>query len=138
MHIVLRVQLLAMEEKPDKGPSDGSAQPISAEPTVVLVSDLIFTSRIIAEARACGGVITIVRQPRALAGKAGRALIVDLNLAGAIAAAADWRRATGKPVIGFVSHSDQPTIEQARAAGIDQVMARSRFMQILPELLRPQ
>ena len=104
-------------------------------PILVLVSDLIFSSRISAEARAAGSAIRMIRQPQLLAGQSGRRLIVDLNLPGAIAAAGEWRK-NGGEVIGFVGHTDQEAISEARAAGIDQVLPRSRFVQILPDLLK--
>lgn len=37
--------------------------------------------------------------------------------------------------LGYVSHVDTATIEAARAAGIDQVMARSAFVEQLGEIL---
>jgi CheY-like chemotaxis protein len=37
--------------------------------------------------------------------------------------------------LGYVSHVDTATIERARAAGIDQVMARSAFSERLGEIL---
>jgi hypothetical protein len=76
-----------------------------------------------------------VRDPARLAGEAGRRLVVDLNLEGAIPAAQAWKQAHGGEVVGFVSHTDARTIEQARAAGVDRVLARSRFVELLPELL---
>jgi DNA-binding LacI/PurR family transcriptional regulator len=106
-----------------------------APPILALVSDLIFSSKITAEARAAGATVTIVRDPKLLGDRPGGMLIVDLNLARAIPAAAAWRAATGGRVIGFVGHTDQATITQAREAGIDQVMARSQFVQALPALL---
>ena len=62
---------------------------------------------------------------------------MDLNQPGAIDAAGAWRGRAGggADVIGFVSHVDTATIQKARAAGIDRVMARSQFVQVLPELL---
>jgi hypothetical protein len=42
----------------------------------------------------------------------------------------------GIPTLGFVSHVDSPTIEAARRAGVDRVLARSAFVEQLPELLR--
>jgi len=39
------------------------------------------------------------------------------------------------PVVGFVSHVDVATIDAAKAAGIDEVLARSAFTMKLPELL---
>lgn len=63
-------------------------------------------------------------------------LIVDLNQPGAIGAAAEWGRSCGWPVVGFVSHVDADTIAAAREAGITQVLARSRFVEVLPQLLK--
>jgi hypothetical protein len=111
--------------------------PPSQEPQVlVLVADMFFASKISAVARATGAVIKMIRNPQLLAGLAAKRLIVDLNLPGAIPAAIDWRKAIGGQVIGFVSHTDEQTIADARAGGVDQVMARSRFVQVLPELLK--
>ncbi len=39
------------------------------------------------------------------------------------------------PTLGFVSHMDAETISVARAAGVDEVMARSAFAARLPDLL---
>jgi hypothetical protein len=105
---------------------------------LALVSDLMFSSKISAEARACGVAVMMLRDPAKLEAQAGRMLIVDLNLAGAIAAAGAWRKATGREVVGFVSHVDAEAIANARDAGIDQIMARSRFVQVLPELFGKQ
>lgn len=105
-----------------------------ALPILVLVRDLIFSTRISTTARAAGIEIRMIRDPAKLPGQAGRLLIVDLNLAGAIEAAGAWRTDTA-PVVGFVSHVDAQTAARAKAAGIDRVMARSRFVEILPQLL---
>lgn len=107
-------------------------------PVLALVRDLIFASRITATASASKVEVRLVRDPGRLAGVPGRRLIVDLNLPGAIEAAADWARAApgaGGEVVGFVSHVDTNTIARARAAGIPKVLARSRFVELLPELL---
>ena len=40
------------------------------------------------------------------------------------------------PTVGFVSHVDTPTIEAAREAGADRVLARSAFVEQLPQLLQ--
>jgi hypothetical protein len=63
-------------------------------------------------------------------------LLADLNLEGSIEAAAAWRKTTGKPVFGFVSHVDSDTISKAKQAGIDHVLARSQFVRLLPGLIR--
>jgi hypothetical protein len=104
-------------------------------PILVLVRDLMFSSRIVAEARAAGVECKIVRDPAKIPMQ-GRLLIVDLNLDGAIDAAAAWGAAGNGPVVGFVSHVDTETISRARSAGISQILARSRFVQLLPDLIR--
>jgi DNA-binding NarL/FixJ family response regulator len=106
----------------------------------VLVRDLIFSSRIAAVARAAGVPITLLRDPARLADPAPPRgpglLIVDLNLPGSIDAATQWKHASpSREVVGFVSHVDAATIDHARAAGLDRVLPRSRFVEILPELL---
>jgi hypothetical protein len=108
---------------------------------LALVRDLMFSGRISAEARAAGVAIKMIRNPADLALFAqttARMLIVDLNLADAIPAAADWGHAPGRSVVGFVSHVDAQTIAEAERAGIGQVLARSRFVNILPDMVRSQ
>lgn len=106
-------------------------------PVVALVKDLIFSTKIAATARAAGVPVRIVREAERLGGEAGRLLLVDLNQPGAIVAGAAWGREQNRPVVGFVSHVDADTIAAARAVGITQVLARSRFVEVLPELLNP-
>ena len=111
------------------------------EPVIVLIRDLMFTSRVLGTAKELGTEVKVVRDPSQLpagadAGAGNPRLIVDLNLGGAIEAAAAWKAATGGTVAGFVSHVDSETIHRARQAGIDRVMPRSQFVQILPELLK--
>jgi hypothetical protein len=103
--------------------------------TLALVRDLMFSSKIIATARAQGVNVRIVRDPSKLAAETGDRLLVDLNQDGAIPAATEWKARTGGAVIGFVSHVDAATIAKAREAGFDQVLARSRFVETLPDLL---
>jgi hypothetical protein len=104
--------------------------------TIALVRDLMFSSRITATARAAGREVKVVREPGKLsAAQTAELLIVDLNLEGAIEAAITWKAATGGQVVGFVAHVDAQTIQRARDAGIDRVMARGEFVRVLPELL---
>ena len=106
-----------------------------ALPVIVLVRDLMFSSRISAAARASDVPLTMLRDPATLAGTQARRLIVDLNQPGALEAAAEWKRSFYGQVIGFVSHVDADTIARARAAGIEQILPRSRFIEALPDLL---
>ena len=111
---------------------------MSAEnlPILILVRDLLFSTRIIEAARAAGVQYKVIRQPEALQFEAGRVLIVDLNQDGATEAAGAWRNQTGKLAIGFVSHVDTEAIQRAKAAGIDQILSRGAFTQLLPNLIR--
>lgn len=105
---------------------------------LVLVRDLIFSTKITATAAAVGGKVRVVRDPGKLGTEAARRVIVDLNLAGAIEAVQEYKQAQpAVEVVGFVSHVDTSTIEAARAAGADRVVARSGFVEILPSLLAP-
>ena len=116
-------------------------------PVLALVRDLMFISRIGGAANAAGVALTLHRDPAALTaaaapadqqppGPAARRLLVDLNLPGAVEAATHWKQlAAGREVVGFVSHVDTEAIARARAAGVDRVLARSRFVELLPELL---
>jgi hypothetical protein len=123
------------EQKPAHPPacSQGAEPPVLA-----LIRDLMFTSRVTGTAAELGIPVRVIRDPARLEGEPGRRLIVDLNQPGAIDAASAWRgrAGDGADVIGFVSHVDTATIQQAQAAGIDRVMARSQFVQLLPQLLK--
>ena len=106
--------------------------------TLVLVRDLMFSSKISATAKAVGAEVEMLRDPAGLADRAGTRLIVDLNQSGAVEAAAAWKGAAdGRQVIGFVSHVDGETIAKARSAGIDRIMPRSQFVASLESLLNP-
>jgi hypothetical protein len=105
------------------------------EPVVALVRDLMFVSKITAVARAAGVRVRVVRDVSGLAGAEGRFVVADLSHPGAIEAAVAWSRATGKPTLGFVSHVDTETIDRARSAGIEQVVARGAVERHLESLL---
>ena len=96
-------------------------------PVLVLVRDLLFSSKITTTARAAGIQLKLLRDPAKLATETGDRLIVDLNLEGALPAAVDWRNRAHRPVIGFVSHVDTEIVAQARHGGIDHILARGAF-----------
>lgn len=125
-----------MRETPADG-QEASTGETAAPAVLVLVRDLIFASRIGATAKHVGIPIRLLRDPRQLADAPPAArLIVDLNLDGSIEATAAWKRTTGGAVVGFVSHIDTATIARARDAGVDRVIARSKFVEELATLLR--
>jgi hypothetical protein len=105
-----------------------------AAPILLLCRDLMFVSKVTAAARAQVLPLRVVRDSSKLPAE-GVKLLVDLNLESAIAAASAWRAATGGRAIGFVSHVDTATIENARAAGLDEVLPRGRFSATLDQIL---
>jgi len=107
-----------------------------AQPLLVLCKDLLFSSRITAAAKQAGIPFTFVREPQKLTDQPGARLILDLNLPGAIEAAAAWQQRTNGQTIGFVSHVDSETIAAAKTAGIQVILPRSQFVQKLPEILQ--
>lgn len=106
------------------------------EATVLaLVRDLIFASKIVGSAQALGIPCRVVREAKHLSGLPGHLLLADLGQAGALEAARAWQEASGGRVIGYVAHVDGKTIAVAQAAGFERVLARSRFVDLLPQLL---
>src|SRR5215217_1007745 len=85
---------------------------------LVLVRDLMFSSRISATARAENAQIKVVRDATKIADEEGARLIVDLNQPDALEQAIAWKQKNSGDVVGFVSHVDKETIERAREAGI--------------------
>lgn len=88
--------------------------------------------------------ITFVTSPEQLAEKAADAtiVIVDLTRPGVLESLEGIRGATAAPdsgtgarVIGFANHTRRELMEAARAAGCDQVLARSAFFSRLDQLL---
>lgn len=111
---------------------------------LVAVDDLMFSSRISTAAKAVGTPIRFARSAAAVVNAAREApaalVIIDLNAARLqpleiVAALKGDPALAGIPTLGFVSHVDTPTIDAARRAGIDRVLARSAFVEQLPALL---
>jgi len=100
---------------------------------VAYVPDLMDRSKVAAAAE---GAVRFVRLPAELAGAAATAdlVVVDLGRPGVIDALADVA-ALGVRVIGFGSHVDREVLDEARAAGCSQVLARSAFFGQLTALL---
>jgi hypothetical protein len=103
---------------------------------LVLVRDLMFSSRIVDAARTAGRAVKVVRNLAQLPAEKGRKIFLDLNQEGALEAAVDWKAATGGEMIGFVSHVDTVIIERAKAAGVDQIFTRGKFVQVVGELMK--
>ncbi len=110
--------------------------PAEPPPILVLVKDLLFATKIGATARAEGIAIKLIRDPAKLFVETADRLIVDLNQDGALEAAVAWQNQTPREIIGFVSHVDADLIKRARTLGIDRILPRSRFVEIIPDLLK--
>ena len=124
-----------MEIEPEMQKSECRVQ--NEEKTVLcLVRDLLFYSKIRAAAVTAGVELQSIRDPGKLLDQPGAGLIVDLNQSEALQAAAGWKQRTLRPVVGFASHVDGQTIQQARVLGIDRVLARSQFEQNLPAIFQ--
>jgi CheY-like chemotaxis protein len=110
---------------------------------LALVDDLLFSSRIRGALQPSGHPVQFVRQRDAAltAIRDNRPALVILDLdrssldpIGVIRELKADASLSGTRVIGFVSHVHADKIAEARAAGIDQVLARSAFFQSLPQM----
>lgn len=108
---------------------------------VALVSDLIFSSKIAATAKAAGVDFKIVRSLTTLESvwpAAPAILFIDLDLTGDDPLSAiTLAKARPQPpqIVAFGSHVQVDRLAAARSAGADQVLPRSAFVNHLPELV---
>jgi PleD family two-component response regulator len=111
---------------------------------LAVVDDLMFSSRISTAARAAGVTVRFARSPEAALTAAREEvpalIILDLNSArtaplAIVAALRADPPLAAVPTLGFVSHVDTATIEAARQAGVDRILARSAFVTQLPQVL---
>jgi DNA-binding NarL/FixJ family response regulator len=104
---------------------------------LLLSDDLIFTSRILATARAHGLAMTAAKTQEALVAKAKDAppagVILDLhNPTLDVPALLEALKTLGSPrVVAYGSHVDAERLKAARAAGCDLVLPRSAFVEKL-------
>jgi DNA-binding NarL/FixJ family response regulator len=110
-----------------------------------VIDDLMFSIKISGAAKAIGGIdVFFERSPdkvlASIRDKRPSLVIFDLNSArmnpmAALSAMKQDSALAGIRTLGFVSHVDADTIAAARAAGIDQVLARSAFSSQLGSIL---
>jgi CheY-like chemotaxis protein len=105
---------------------------------LLLCDDLIFTSRIVGTARDLGFLFKTARTVEALrehlVHEEPTCIIVDLSNPGLdIADLMSDLRGRNRPpsVIAYGSHVDTATLKAARAAGCDEVLTRSQFVEEL-------
>ena len=100
------------------------------------VDDLLFRSKIRAVAAHTGAEVAFVKTAADPALAGASLVIVDLDGPHAVATVTALAAIAPPPrVVGFVSHVNAERIREARAAGNVEVMARSAFVNALPELL---
>jgi DNA-binding NarL/FixJ family response regulator len=112
---------------------------------VCAVDDLMFSSKISSAAKAVGVALCFERTPEKVTStvrdRQASLVIIDLNSRRlkpleVVAALKHDPALAGIRIVGYVSHVDTATIDAARRAGTDQVLARSAFSERLPEILR--
>jgi len=111
---------------------------------LAVVDDILFLSKIQETAKHLGVAVEavgIADLPKRAIEDVPSALILDLNhRSGKALEVLRGLKSEAKtkdvPVIGFVSHVQSELIAAARAAGCDQVLARSAFASQLPSLLQ--
>ena len=111
---------------------------------VCAIDDLIFSIKISTAAKALGADVFFERSAEKLLttvrDKQPSLVIFDLNSQrlqpiAAIAAMKKEHDLAGIRTLGYVAHVDADTIDAARKAGIDRVLARSAFTEQLGEIL---
>ena len=113
------------------------------QPVLVVISDLLFRSKIDDAARRAGVPLRVAKSveqlDRHLASATPAVMLIDLEMEGLDTAAMLARlravpSAATVPVIGFAGHTNVSVIHAARADGV-QVMARSAFVAQLPAMM---
>jgi CheY-like chemotaxis protein len=110
---------------------------------IAAVDDLMFASRISTTARQLGVEVRFVKSSeeiRTAAMLQPSLVIFDLNSTrtdplAAIAAMKSDAALASVPTLGFVSHVQGDVIAAARSAGVDEVLARSAFVEKLSDIL---
>jgi CheY-like chemotaxis protein len=111
-----------------------------------VLDDLLFSIKIKTAAKTLNSEVYFERSPDqvldTIRSKSPRLVIFDLDSVkmrpmDAIAAMKNDAALRGIPTLGFVSHVHDQVIARARAAGIDQVLARSAFVDRLGSILPP-
>ncbi len=110
---------------------------------VAVVTDLIFSTKIVGTARALGidaqAVATVEALDQVLAGGGVRLVMVDMSLAGETAEESIRRAAAHHPlptVLAYYSHVQGELVKLAEAAGATLTMPRSKFSGELPTILK--
>jgi hypothetical protein len=106
----------------------------------LLSDDLIFISRVTGTARALGLDVQATRSPaqltRLMAERTPQCVLLDLHNAGLVIEEFMAKLPEPRPfVVGYGSHVHTATLNEARIAGCDLVLPRSKFVEELPKSL---
>jgi len=107
---------------------------------VYMISDMLFSSKLREAAKATGVSVQAAREPVAWAeaARGAKLAIVDLRMPAALSAL-DALAASPAPAgvrtVGFIDHERTDVMDQARAKGCADVMAKGQFANALPKLL---
>lgn len=111
---------------------------------LAILDDLLFTSKITSAAKQLGVPISIARTAaqalQAMRIEPPSLVVFDINNPrtdplGTVAVMKADPALAAIPTVGFASHVQAAAIDEARRAGIDEVMARSAFAERLPQIL---
>jgi len=107
---------------------------------VYMISDMLFSSKLREAAKASGVTFQATRDAAAWAAAAREAklAIVDLRMPTALAALdalAAAPAASTLRTVGFIDHERTDVMDEARAKGCSDVMAKGQFANALPKLL---
>ncbi len=107
---------------------------------LAIVDDLLFRAKLEAAAAQLGAPLTIAADATSVPrnGQPWSRVLIDVNLsrADALAMIRDLRAAHPSiPIVGYCSHVQRDLQQRALEAGCTTVLARSAFVQQLPELL---
>jgi DNA-binding NarL/FixJ family response regulator len=103
-----------------------------------MISDMLFSSKLREAAKSTGVSVQAARDPAAWAAAAREAklAIVDLRLPTALAALDALAAApSATRTVGFIDHERTEIMDEARAKGCSDVMAKGQFANALPKLL---
>jgi CheY-like chemotaxis protein len=111
---------------------------------IVLIDDLFFQAKLLETAKQTGTTLETVATSdqllKSAAASPASLIIVDLNARHGALDAIEKLAADGpgnpRRIIAFLSHVQTDLAERARAAGCEDVMARSKFTQNLAAILR--
>ena len=108
-----------------------------------IVTDLIFSTKIVAEARAQQRQVRVLRSYSVLSEFLRTTppdlLIVDMNCGGINPISAITLARNAKPdcqIVAYLSHTQRELTQQAMQAGAGQVVPRSEFVGLLPTLVQ--